>query len=74
VTDGYNLYKERKKQRRIDEEKKAAALLDGMEGGLKIRKIEMKDFPNYKRKLVVQNIPMDSPEDEIMNYFYTILA
>jgi hypothetical protein len=32
------------------------------------------DFPNYKRKLVVQFIPADQTEAEIMNYFYGILA
>jgi hypothetical protein len=45
-----------------------------MEGGLKLRKVDIKDFPNYKRKLVVQNIPLDAKEDEVMNYFYTILS
>jgi len=45
-----------------------------MEGELKLRKVEIKDFPHPKRKLVVQNIPMDASEDEVMNYFYTILS
>lgn len=40
----------------------------------KIRKMELKDFPNYKRKLVVQNIPTELKEDEVMNYFFTILS
>lgn len=45
-----------------------------MEGGLKLRKVDLKDFPNYKRKLVVQNIPLEVPEEEIMNYFFTVLS
>jgi hypothetical protein len=36
---------------------------EGMEGGLKLRKVDLKDFPNYKRKLVVSNIPLDVTED-----------
>ena len=41
---------------------------------LKIRKVELKDFPNYKKLLVIQNIPLDTSEDEIEQYFYTILV
>lgn len=63
VTEGYRLYLERKKQKRLDEKKRAAALSEGMEGGLKVRKVEIKDFPNYKRKLVVQNIPLEYTEE-----------
>ena len=48
--------------------------MEGTDGGLKLRKVELKDFPNYKRKLVVQNIPMEVSEDEVMNYFYTVLS
>lgn len=73
VTAGYKLYQERKKQRKIEEQKRAAALLEGMEGGSKVRRVELKDFPNYKRKLVVQNIPTETTDEEIMNYFYTVL-
>ena len=47
---------------------------DGMEGGLKLRKVDIKDFPNYKRKLVVQNIPLEFTEEQIMNYFFTVLS
>lgn len=53
MTEGYRLYQERKRQRKLEEEKKAAALIEGMEGGLKLRKVDLVDFPNYKRKLVV---------------------
>jgi hypothetical protein len=49
-------------------------LSDGMEGGLKLRKVDIKDFPNYKRKLVVQNIPLEFTEEQIMNYFFTVLS
>lgn len=41
---------------------------------MKLRKVELKDFPNFKRKLVVQNVPFDQSEEEIMNYFFTILS
>ena len=41
---------------------------------LKIRKVEIKDFPNYKKLLVVQNIPLDISEEEIEQYFYTVLV
>lgn len=57
----------------MEEEKSAAAILQGMEGELKLRKVELSDFSNYKRKLVILNIPHDSSKDEIMNYFFTIL-
>ena len=45
-----------------------------MEGGLKLRKVDLKDFPNHKRKLVVQNIPLEYTEEQIMNYFFTVLS
>ena len=45
-----------------------------MEGGLRLRKVDLADFPNYKRKLVVQNVPPDASEKEIMNYFFTVLS
>lgn len=32
------------------------------------------DFPNYKRKLVVQFVPQTETEASIMAYFYSILA
>lgn len=74
ITEGYRLYMEKKKLKRVEEKKKAAALSEGMEGGLKLRKVDLKDFPNYKRKLVVSNIPLDVTEEEIMNYFFTVLS
>ena len=40
---------------------------------MKLRKVDINDFPNYKRKLVVLNIPLDVEEEEVMNYFFTIL-
>ncbi len=57
------MYLERKKQKRLEEKKKAAAMSEGMEGGLKVRKVDIKEFPNYKRKLVVSNIPLEYTED-----------
>jgi splicing factor U2AF 65 kDa subunit len=74
VTEGYRLYLERRKQKRLEEKRRAAALNEGMEGGLKLRKVDLKDFPNYKRKLVVQNIPLEFTEEQIMNYFFTVLS
>jgi hypothetical protein len=53
VTEGYRLYLEKKRQRRLEEKMRAAAYSEGMEGNLKLRKVELKDFPNHKRKLVV---------------------
>jgi hypothetical protein len=50
---------ERRKKKRLEEKKRASQLNEGMEGGLKLRKVELKDFPNHKRKLVVQNIPLE---------------
>lgn len=57
----------------MEEEKKTSAILDGIEGELKLRKVSLEDFQNYKRKLVVLNIPVDASKDDIMNYFFTIL-
>lgn len=47
---------------------------DNTEREITIRKLDLKDFPNYKRKLIVQNIPIEVTDDEIMNYFYTVLS
>lgn len=47
------MYLEKRRKKRLDEKKRAVALSEGMEGGLKLRKVELKDFPSYKRKLVV---------------------
>lgn len=58
----------------MEEKKKAAALSEGMEGGLNLRKVDLKDFPNYKRKLVVSNIPLEVSEEDIMNYFFSVLS
>ena len=41
---------------------------------LQIRKVTMKDFPNYTKLLIVTNIPRDVPESEIEAFFYTIIA
>lgn len=65
---------ERRKKKRLEEKKRASKLNEGMEGGLKLRKVELKDFPNHKRKLVVQNIPLEYTEEQIMNYFFTVLS
>lgn len=50
-------------------EQKAANKLKGIEE-IKPRKISLEDFPNFKRKLVVQNIPKGYDEEQIMNFFY----
>ena len=34
------------------------------------RKLTFDDFPNFKRKLVVQHIPLAHSTDEIMHYFF----
>ena len=41
---------------------------------LEMRKVDLKDFPNSKKKLVVQNIPLDIPESEIAEFFFMILV
>ena len=73
TTEGQKLYQERKKLRKLEEEKTTAAILQGMEGELKLRKVELSDFQNYKRKLVILNIPTDVAKEELNDYFYTVL-
>jgi len=34
----------------------------------------MKDFPNYKKLLVVTNVPLEVPESEVEAFFFTIIA
>mmetsp|Transcript_6813 Transcript_6813/g.11489 ORF Transcript_6813/g.11489 Transcript_6813/m.11489 type:complete len:310 (+) Transcript_6813:324-1253(+) len=41
---------------------------------LEARRVDLKDFPNSKKKLVVQNIPLDVSEHEINQFFFTVLA
>ena len=73
ITEGQRLYQERKRQRRMEEEKTTAAILQGIEGELNLRKVDISDFQNYKRKLVILNIPNDVTKDEINDYFFTVL-
>lgn len=40
---------------------------------LDLRTVSLKDFPNAKKKLVIQNIPLEAIESEIESFFYTIL-
>ena len=40
---------------------------------LVIRRVELKDFPNYKKLLVIMNIPLETPVSEIEQFFLTIL-
>jgi len=40
----------------------------------KPRKVSFDDFPNFKRKLVVQNIPLSQTEHDIMQFFFGILT
>lgn len=35
--------------------------------------MDLKDFPNYKKLLVVMNIPLETKLDEIESFFLTIL-
>ena len=40
-----------------------------------VRKLDLeKDFPNYKKKLVVQHLPHNIQEQQILEYFYEILS
>ena len=36
---------------------------------LNLRKLDLKDFPNHKKLLIVMNIPFDISESEISDYF-----
>lgn len=36
--------------------------------------MSFEDFPNFKRKLVVQNVPLSQSEQDIMEYFFGILT
>ena len=51
--EGYEMYKKLKRQRKEEAEKRAAAILEGIGSEMKLRKVSLDDFPNYKRKLVV---------------------
>ena len=55
-------------------ERRAAAKLEGINVDSKPRKVTFDDFPNFKRKLVVQNIPLSQSEQDITNYFFQILS
>ena len=55
-------------------ERRAAAKLEGINVDSKPRKVTFDDFPNFKRKLVVQNIPLSQTEEEITNHFFLILS
>lgn len=58
----------------MEAERIAAAKLQGIDVVSKPRKVSFEDFPNFKRKLVVQNIPLSQSEEDIMQYFFGILA
>lgn len=45
--------------------------LSGIEG--ENRKLTIKDFPNYKKKIVVSNLPINASEDEIFTFFNTYI-
>lgn len=57
----------------MEAEKIAAAKLKGIDVVAEPRKVSFEDFPNFKRKLVVQNIPLSQAESEIMQFFFNIL-
>lgn len=74
-TDAYRLYqKQRAEKRKIREQKAQQRLEMQAKNKLDIRKVTMKDFPNHKKKLVIQNIPLDATEAEIDSFFFAILA
>ena len=58
----------------LEKERRAAAQLEGIDVQAKPRKITLEDFPNWKRKIVVQNIPLSESNSDIMAYFYSILS
>ena len=62
--EGYRQYKKLRDERR---KMRSIIAKDRLEqqaknSTLEIRKVDLKDFPNSKKKLVVQNIPLDIPE------------
>ena len=70
----YELYKKQKREKMLERERRAQAKLEGIDVAAKPRKISLDDFPNWKRKIVVQNIPLSQSTQEIMAYFYSILS
>jgi len=74
TNEAYELYRKKREERRIEYERRAAAKLEGINANSKPRKLTVEDFPSYKRKLVVQNIPISQSTEDIMNYFFGILA
>ena len=70
----YELYKKKKREKQLEAEKIAAAKLQGIDVHSKPRKVSFEDFPNFKRKLVVQNIPLSQSESDIMQFFFGILT
>ena len=69
------LYKARREARRKKRQQQIKERID-RETNFKLepRKVDLKDFPNSKKKLVVQNIPLDVSEQEINQFFFTILS
>ena len=41
---------------------------------LEVRKVTLSDFPNAKKKLVIQNIPFEANEQDINQFFFSILS
>jgi hypothetical protein len=74
TNEAYDLYKRKREERRAEYERRAAAKLEGLTADQKPKKLTVEEFPSYKRKLVVQNIPIAQSNEDIMNYFFGILA
>lgn len=74
-TSTYMMYKrhqkERLKARQATHQKKMEMQTNH---SLEKRKVDLKEFPNYKKKLVILYIPLEVAEDEISQFFYTILS
>lgn len=73
-SEAYELYKRKKRERQLEQERIATAKLSWIDTEQKPRKLSFQDFPNFKRKLVVQGIPLSQSTDDIMAYFFSILA
>ena len=74
-TETYLLYKKHREEkaasRLLAHEKKILMQTNTL---LNLRKLDLKDFPNYKKLLVVMNIPFDVSENDVCSYFKGVVC
>ena len=75
-TETYLEYKkqqeERIKARKLKQEK--TKQMQHQTSLLEIRPVTLKDFPNYKKLLIISNIPFEVTNSEVEAFFYTLIA